>query len=584
MNFRLGLLLVISALLCSCDQDKKASIRPNVIMILADDQGWGDLSIHGNPYISTPNIDQLAKNGAQFSHFYVQPVCSPTRAELLTGRYHARTGVYSTSAGGERIDLDETLVSEIFQESGYRTGCFGKWHSGSQHPYHPNSRGFDEYYGFTSGHWGHYFSPQLDHNGSTVTGNGYLPDDLTDQLIAFFSGGDEPFFAFLPLNTPHSPMQVPDKYWAKFEDVSITEAPSDSSSQNHARAALAMVENIDWNIGRIVQALKEQGRYDQTIILYMTDNGPNGQRWNGGMKGRKGSTDEGGVRSPLFVQWPGNIRPGLEIREISAGIDITPTLMDLCNISSPVNLNLDGKSLAPLLLEDPVVWPERFLVQHWRGRTSIRTPQYRLDHEHNLYDITADPTQQTDISDSQEMITSQLVAFKQDWERDILSELPEEDQRPYPIGHPDFSSDYLPARDGIPHGSVKRSNRYPNDSYFTNWTNESDSITWEIEVLEPGIYEFHLHYTMIPSDAGVLIQMTVGGHSLITTVDTPFTSSLVGSADDRVPRIESYVKEFTTHYAGQLDLSAGKQTIKLKAHSIPGINVMDLYRVSVIRM
>ena len=187
--------------------------QPNVVIILTDDQGWGDLSMQGNTNLQTPNIDRLAKEGVTFEHFYVSPVCSPTRAEILTGRYSVRSGVYSTSMGGERIDLDEILMPEIFKKAGYETAAYGKWHNGMQPPYHPNARGFDDYYGFASGHWGNYFSPMLEHNGQTVKGEGFLPDDLTDHAIDFVrKNRKKPFFLYLPLNTPHSPMQVPDEY------------------------------------------------------------------------------------------------------------------------------------------------------------------------------------------------------------------------------------------------------------------------------------------------------------------------------------------------------------------------------------
>ncbi|MGB1814097.1 MAG: sulfatase-like hydrolase/transferase, partial [Rubripirellula sp.] len=193
--------------------------QPNVVVILADDQGWGDLSLHDNPNLSTPNIDALARDGAEIDRFYVCAVCSPTRAEFLTGRYHNRLGVYSTSAGGERFNSDEQTIAEVFREGGYATGCYGKWHSGMQHPYHPNARGFDDYYGFCSGHWGHYFSPMLEHNGRLVKGDGFIVDDLTNRTIQFIdSHRDQPFFVYLALNTPHSPMQVPNQYWKKFAD------------------------------------------------------------------------------------------------------------------------------------------------------------------------------------------------------------------------------------------------------------------------------------------------------------------------------------------------------------------------------
>lgn len=171
---------------------------PCFVVFLADDQGWGDLSSSGNPNLSTPNIDSLAKDGVAFDRFYVCPVCSPTRAEFLTGRYHKRSGVFSTSAGGERIDRDERTIGDVFKAAGYATGAFGKWHSGAQWPYHPNARGFDEYYGFCSGHWGNYFDPTLDHNGSIVRGKGYIVDDLTDHAMDFIEKNkDKPFFCYI---------------------------------------------------------------------------------------------------------------------------------------------------------------------------------------------------------------------------------------------------------------------------------------------------------------------------------------------------------------------------------------------------
>src|SRR6478672_258983 len=162
-----------------------AAAAPNVVVILADDAGWGDLGVHGNTNLRTPHLDGLATAGARFQNFYVQPVCAPTRAEFLTGRWHPRGGVHGVSTGAERLDLDERTIAEVFQAAGYATGCFGKWHNGSQYPYHPNGRGFAEFYGFTSGHWGEYFDPPLDHNGKAVKGKGYITDDLTDHAIAF---------------------------------------------------------------------------------------------------------------------------------------------------------------------------------------------------------------------------------------------------------------------------------------------------------------------------------------------------------------------------------------------------------------
>ncbi len=205
-------------------QNLRSSAKlPNVVILLSDDQGWGDLSLNGNKNISTPNIDAIAQNGATFDRFYVQPVCSPTRAELLTGRYHTRMGVRSTSEGGERFNLDETTMAQVFKKAGYETAAYGKWHSGMQYPYHPNGRGFDDYYGFCSGHWGDYFSPMLEHNGAITQGHGFLADDLTDYALAFMEKNkDRPFLVYVPFNTPHAPMQVPDRWWDRFKNKTLT--------------------------------------------------------------------------------------------------------------------------------------------------------------------------------------------------------------------------------------------------------------------------------------------------------------------------------------------------------------------------
>mgnify|MGYP003303458279 FL=1 len=222
--------------------------------------------------------------------------------------------MYDVSRGGERMDLDEETIADIFKASGYKTAAFGKWHNGMQAPYHPNTRGFDEFYGFCSGHWGNYFDPVLERNGKIVNGKGFITDDLTNQGIEFIKkNANNPFFLFMPYNTPHSPMQVPEKYWNKFKNkaliqkakVEINSNDKESGINNkgdtHTKAALAMCENIDWNVGRLVNTLESLDIDENTIIIYLSDNGPIGNRWNDKMKGIKGSTDEGGVRSPMII-------------------------------------------------------------------------------------------------------------------------------------------------------------------------------------------------------------------------------------------------------------------------------------------
>ncbi|MFV2070458.1 MAG: sulfatase-like hydrolase/transferase, partial [Pirellulales bacterium] len=245
--------------------------HPNIVVILADDQGWGDLSLHGNTNLTTPHIDALAQDGAMFERFYACPVCSPTRAEFLTGRYHLRGGVHGVTRGKERLDLDETTIADTFQAAGYAVGAFGKWHNGMQYPYHPRGRGFDEFYGFCSGHWGNYFDPVLQHNGQRIHGKGFITDDLTDHALAFIEENkNRPFFCYLPFNTPHSPFQVPDRFWNRFRDRSLKMRHRDPEKEelDKTRCALAMCENIDGNVGRVLRKLDELQLVDNTIVVY----------------------------------------------------------------------------------------------------------------------------------------------------------------------------------------------------------------------------------------------------------------------------------------------------------------------------
>ena len=553
------------------------SKKPNVIVILSDDQGWGDLSIHGNTNLETPNIDALGQNGAQFENFYVQPVCSPTRAELLTGRYHPHSNVYSTSTGGERMDLDETTIAEIFQSSGYETAAFGKWHNGMQYPYHPNARGFDEFYGFCSGHWGDYFSPMLEHNGKLVQGNGYIINDLTEQAMNFIEENQEkPFFVYLPYNTPHSPMQVPERWWKKFEDATLDMHNRDPQRENlrHIKAALAMCENIDWNVGRLVDKLKKLGLKQNTIVVYFSDNGPNGWRWNGGMKGRKGSTDEGGVRSPLFINWPGVIKPETRIDEIAGAIDLLPTLTDLAGIKPETNKPLEGISLEPLLFKNDQSWNNRLIYSFWRGRASVRSQQFRLDGEGRLFNIEKDRGQYIDVSDQNPQIASRLQDSLERWRNDMTAEI-EEESRSFPIGHPDYQYTQMPARDAEAQGNIQRSNRFPNCTFFSNWTSTSDEITWNAEVLSEGKYQVDLYYTCSRENLGSSIELSMGSSEITGKITEAHNPPLRGMENDRVKRQESYVKAFKPMDLGTIHLEEGKGTLTLKALDIPGQEAMD---------
>ncbi len=580
----------IGALLCcfamSCVLHQAAARQPNVIVILADDQGWGDLSVHGNTNLRTPNIDSLARDGALFERFFVCPVCSPTRAEFLTGRYHPRCGVWSTSTGGERLDLDERTIAQAFKAAGYATGAFGKWHNGTQWPYHPAARGFDEYYGFCSGHWGHYFDPVLEHNGQTVRGSGFIADDFTAHALAFIDEHrDEPFFCYLPFNTPHSPMQVPDRWFEKFRGALPELRAANPADEDVAmtQAALAMCENIDWNVGRVLARLEELKLASDTIVVYFSDNGPNSWRWNGEMKGRKGSTDEGGVRSPLLVRWPGHIPRGTSIASIAGAIDLLPTLAALAGITLKNEKPLDGQSQAERLLGKPIEPDERLIFSHWAGKVSVRSQRYRLDQDGKLFDMTSDPGQRQDLSAKLPEIADTLRKTVAEWRRDVLGELARDvrDTRPLTVGYREFPITQLPARDGNARGGIRRSARAPNCSFFTGWTSTDGAIAWEIEVHTPGRYEATVHYTCAEADVGATIELALGTERVTGAVTRAFDPPLIGAADDRVPRQgESYVKEFAPLVLGTLELPATRGALTLRATEIPGAAAMDVRGVT----
>ncbi|WP_197356192.1 arylsulfatase [Aureliella helgolandensis] len=545
-----------------------AENRPNVIVILTDDQGWGDLSFHGNTNLSTPNIDHLAQQGSRFDRFYVCPVCSPTRAEFLTGRYHPRGGVHDTSKGGERLDLDERTLAQHFQAAGYRTAAFGKWHNGMQYPYHPRGRGFDEFYGYCSGHWGNYFSPMLEHNGELVRGEGYIVDDFTDHAIDFIEqSADQPFFLYLPMPTPHSPMQVPDAFWESHQDQTLERkgAEKDANDLNFTRAALAMVECIDLNVGRLLDRVDQLKIADNTIVVFFCDNGPNNYRWNGGMRGRKGSTDEGGVRSPMFIRWPEKIPAGKEIRQIAGAIDLLPTLTDLAEVPVQGGHPLDGVSLKESLLREEAVPDDRLIFSHWNRRVSVRTQQYRLDHQGRLYDMHSDPEQTVDVATEHPELTERLKNEVKQWSGELLPGL-KDDTRPFPIGHPDFPVTQLPARDGQPHGNVMRSARAPNCSYFTNWNAPEDSMTWSVDVLKGGRFEVEMYYACPPADVGAEIQLCLGDVCITKQVDEANDPPATGLENDRADRgSESFVKEFKPLNLGVLEIPAGTGELTLSA-------------------
>ena len=579
------LFLILSTFFVANGQKNK---KPNIIIILSDDQGWGDLGFNGNLTVATPSIDKLAKNGISFQYFYVSPVCSPTRAEFLTGRYHVRGGVSSTSTGRVRLDLDETTIAQIFKKAGYSTAAYGKWHNGGQAPYHPNSRGFDDFYGFCSGHWGNYFNPILEHNGEITRGNGFITDDLTNHAIDFIGQhAKSPFFLYLPLNTPHSPMQVPERYWAKYKNIQLTQKGSIASKENvlHTKAALALSENIDWNVGRLMKRLDQLKLTKNTIVIYFSDNGPNGHRWNGGMKGIKGTTDEGGVRSPLIMQWPGKLKGGTQIKTIASVMDLLPTLADLANIPLDSKKSLDGKSLKPFLLGQQDSYDaDRIIVNYWNNQTSVRSQNFRLSADGALYNLEVDYNQTKNVANNFPSEYQKLLTVKKYWELEVLSELPKEDTRPLIIGHPDIKLTQLPVSEGLGHGNIKRSNQFPNDSHLTNWLTKEDFISWDVALEKEGNFKIDVYYSCSKDNIGTELSVSFGENSVKNVVKKENNVPLIGMEHDTVPRDESYIKDFISLNLGTIHLKPGKGTLTLMSQNLLKANDLDIKLVTLRRI
>ncbi|GDY08908.1 MAG: N-acetylgalactosamine 6-sulfate sulfatase [Planctomycetota bacterium] len=590
------------ALICLLSGVATAAAQPNVVIFLADDAGWGDYSRNGNTQVSTPHIDSIARGGVTLDRLFVCPVCAPTRAEFLTGRYHPRGGVRGVSTGQERLDLDERTIAEAFKAAGYATGAFGKWHNGSQWPYHPMARGFDEYYGHSSGHWGEYFDPPLELNGRMVREPGYIVDLCTNKTLDFIDRNrSKPFFCYVPFTTPHSPWAAPESDWQRFKDKSITQRATvaDQEVLDETRCALAMIENQDANVGRVLAKLDELKLAENTIVLYFSDNGPNSWRWNGGMKGRKGTTDEGGVRSTCFLRWPARLPADHTVTQIAGAIDLLPTLTALAGVSRVGDKPLDGRDLSPLLLKQSTDWPDRMIFSTWAGRISVRTQGHRLDDQGQLFDMLADPGQIKPITDREPETVARLKSAVTAWRQDVFSGARPAatvaqtkgqqkaaggnavDPRPIPVGYREFPITMLPARDGEPRGGVRRSSPAPNCSYFVNWTSKEDSLVWLLDVHTTGHYEVVIDYTCPEPDVGSLIELSCRDSRLAGRVTTGWNPPLYTNQDTLPrPHGESSMKEFRPLKLGEITLEKGQAPLTLRALEIPGQSVMDVRRVT----
>jgi hypothetical protein len=498
------------------------------------------------------------------------------------------------------MNPDEKTFADSFKAAGYVTGIFGKWHNGSQWPYHPLARGFDTFWGYTSGHWGEYFDAPLEHNGVMKTSKGYIVDVLTDKALQFIERNKtKPFLCYVPFTTPHSPWSAPANDWARFKDRPLIQTATQAKAEkpDETRCALAMVENQDRNVGRILAKLKELNLENDTIVVYFSDNGPNGHRWTGGMKGTKASTDEGGVRSPLFIRWPGKIAASSQVKPIAGAIDLAPTLHALAGVKRVGDKPLDGRDLSPLLKRGlDADWAPRYIFNSWANNVSVRTETHRLDNVGNLFDMIADPGQTTPIQAKQPELAKELTTAVAAWRKEMGIAAPvggkgkgkgangpgnAVDPRPISVGYREFPITMLPARDGEPRGEMRRSSAAPNSSYFVNWTKPEDTAVWNIEVVTAGTYIVTLDYACQADALGTPLELSFEGTLLKGKITEAFDSPLKPEQDTLPrPHGESTMRDFRTMTLGEVRLEPGKGELKLRAPEVPGQSVMELRRVT----
>ena len=544
---RVALALAAIALASGCAAP--SDDRPNIILVITDDQGYGDVGAHGNSMIQTPNLNALHEESVRLTDFHVDPTCSPTRSALITGRYSSRTGVWHTIMGRSIVHRDETTFANVLADAGYATGFFGKWHLGDTAPYRPIDRGFQEavYHGGggvgqTPDYWGNdYFDDTYWHNGIPKPYKGYCTDVFFDNALRFIDerveSGAGPFFLYLSTNAPHGPFLVDEAYSKPYSDKGVP-SPMDKF--------YGMIENIDDNMGRLSGKLQKLGIADNTLLVFMTDNGTAAgvtnthptqrvgsrnaallkraakeeaegawQGFNAAMRGRKGSEYDGGHRVPFFVRWPsGGLGEPRDIPNLTAHIDVLPTFADVAGAGDRPELDWDGTSLLPLMRGEN--WSERTLVVHsqrirfperWR-KSSVMTERHRLVNGEELYDITADPGQLEDIADANPEVVAALRGEYDSWWDRI-------DNRFEQHVHLDIGSDAenparITAHDWLP----------PDDSVQVPWNQghiaraPAVNGTWNINVTQAGTYEFELYQRDKPANhpvEAVEATLRVGG-------------------------------------------------------------------------
>ena len=556
--------------------------RPNVLLIMADDMGFGDIKMAGNPHIYTPNLDRLSSESVNFTNFYVSPVCAPTRASLLTGKYAQRVGVLSVTNGYETLNPEAVTLAETMGAAGYRTGLFGKWHLGENYPSLPNAQGFQQFVGFRTGHFDDYFDPLLERNGENYPTKGYITDVLTDEAIGFMkkSTPSEPFLCYLPYNAPHTPLDVPEKYLARYQNKGLGE---------RVERVYAMMENLDENVGRLLAFLEKSGLAKNTIVIFLSDNGPitkfrsGSEEWrfNAGLRDQKFTVYEGGIRTRFFARWPGHFVPNRTVDLIAAHIDVMPTLLDLCEIQP--QSSLDGVSLKPLLTEKKPEWLDRTLFLNFALETLrkpapypggiVRTQRYKMVNGKELYDLEKDPGEQHNIADQHPQKLAELDQQYRAWWGSLFPSGTYEIQ-PIPVGYDESKTVRI-----TPHlGRVKGSLQYTgfrgmygketvgvhpsgvDGDWIANWLSTDDAISWNIEVVEAGDYEVLLNIRCPRGSEGSTVRVSIGDQRV----------------ENKVPVADLKAGEWEEVKWGSLRLTPGKYPLSVQATNVAGKEVMEL--------
>ena len=483
--------------------------QPNVVVVITDDQGYGDLAFTGNPAIKTPTLDKLSTQATLLNNFHVDPTCAPTRSALMTGRYSDRVGVWHTVQGRNMLRRREVTMADIFGSNGYATGMFGKWHLGDCYPYRPEDRGFQHCVYHKAGgvgqapdYWGNdYFDDTYVVNGKHQRFDGFCTDIWFDEGMKFIKESkdkDKPFFAYISTNAPHSPYYSPEKYskpYAGNPEVSIPEF-------------YGMITNIDDNMAKLMKLLDDEGLADNTILVFMTDNGTagglkGGRGYDGGMRGMKNSEYEGGHRVPFMIRWPnGKIEAGKSVERLTAHIDVLPTFIELCGLEAP-EIEFDGSDVNELLHTDGENWPERSLVVEsqrvvdpikWR-KSAVMNDRWRLVNGEELYDLKADPKQASDLASEYPEVVKQMRAEYDVFWDDVSKEhnltsymvIGSEHSPIVSLSSHDWLIDKLPpwSQNHIRNGSV------------------AEKSFWAIEVEQDGEYEISLRRWPVEADKGI---------------------------------------------------------------------------------